>query len=149
MVKIYIDADACPKAIKEIVCKAAIRVKCPLILVANQPLLVPSHSLIKAVQVEKGFDVADHYIADQVEPGDLVITADIPLANDVIQHKALALNPRGEMYTNDNIKQRLAMRDMMDQLRSSGIQTTGPKPLHPRDIQKFANALDRYLTKMI
>ena len=146
--KIYVDADACPKVIKEILFKAAIRTQCELILVANQPLTVPRHLLIKTVQVEHGFDVADNYIADKVECTDLVITADIPLADQVIDKQAVALNPRGALYTKENIKQRLSMRNFMDQLRGSGINTGGPKALNQTDIQKFANALDRHLTKM-
>lgn len=145
--KIYVDADACPKAIKMILFKAAIRTQRPLILVANQILAVPNHTLIKAVQVAKGFDEADNYIADIVQANDLVITADIPLADKVITKNASALNPRGELYTKENIKQRLSMRHFMDSLRASGIETGGPKTLHQRDIQQFANILDRYLTK--
>ncbi len=146
--KIYIDADACPKQIKEIVYKAAIRTNCELLLVANQPLTVPRNPFIKTKLVTKGFDVADNYIAEVVEKDDLVITSDIPLANKVIDKNAIALNPRGTLYTKENIKQRLSMRNFMDELRGSGIQTTGPDALHSRDIQQFANALDKYLSKM-
>lgn len=147
--KIYVDADACPIVIKEILYKAAIRTKCELILVANQPLTVRRHPLIKTVQVGSGFDVADNYIVDVVAPSDLVITADIPLANDAIDKHAVALNPRGGFYTKENIKQRLATRNLMEDLRSGGVQTGGPKKLDKGDIQKFANALDRYLQKML
>jgi uncharacterized protein len=145
--KIYIDADACPKVIKEILFKAAIRTQCELILVANQALSVPSHKLIKTVQVEKGFDVADNYIASMVTPNDIVITADIPLANDVIDKHAIAINPRGYLYTKENIKQRLSMRNFMESLRSSGVQTGGPKTMNQRDIAQFSNILDRQLTQ--
>lgn len=145
--KIYIDADACPKAIKEIIIKAAIRTQRELILVANKPLNVARHALIKTVLVPGGFDVADDYIADVVEPHDLVITADIPLADKVIDKHAVALNPRGTLYTKENIKQRLSVRNFNEVLRSTGIQTGGPKVMSKQDIQQFANALDRYLAK--
>jgi len=144
--KIYVDADACPKAIKEILYKAAIRKHLELILVANQALIVQRHPLIKTVRVSQGFDVADNYIAEKVAAADLVITADIPLADQVIDKNAIALNPRGELYTKANIKQRLTMRNFMDELRGSGVNTGGPKALSQRDIQQFANALDRHLT---
>ena len=142
---IYVDADACPKAIKAILCKAAKRTHCALVFVANQALSLPRYPSIKAVQVGQGFDVADQYIVDQVQAFDLVITADIPLADQVMAKKAQALNPRGELYTQASIKQRLAMRDLMDGLRSSGIHTGGPNSISARDVQQFANALDRYL----
>lgn len=145
--KIYIDADACPKAIKEILIKAAIRTQCELIFVANKPLGIPPHALIKTVLVTSGFDIADEYIADVVVAHDLVITADIPLADKVIDKHAVALNPRGMLYTKENIKQRLSVRNFQEELRSTGIQTGGPKVMSPRDIQQFANALDKYLTK--
>lgn len=147
--KIYIDADACPKAIKEILIKAAIRTQCELILVANKPLNVARHPLIKTVLVPGGFDVADDYIAEAVAPNDLVITADIPLADKVIDKKAVALNPRGALYTKENIKQRLSVRNFNEVLRSTGVQTGGPKVMSKQDIQQFANALDRYLAKNV
>ncbi len=147
--KIYIDADACPKAIKEILIKAAIRTQCELILVANKPLNVARHPLIKTVLVSSGFDVADDYIAEAVAPNDLVITADIPLADKVIDKKAVALNPRGALYTKENIKQRLSVRNFNEVLRSTGVQTGGPKVMSKQDIQQFANALDRYLAKNV
>jgi hypothetical protein len=145
--KIYIDADACPKAIKAILIKAAIRTQSELILVANKALTVAPHPLIKTVVVSKGFDVADDYIADVVEAHDLVITADIPLADKVIDKEAVALNPRGMLYTKENIKQRLSLRNFKEELRSTGIHSGGPKTMSQQDIQQFANALDRYLTK--
>lgn len=145
--KIYIDADACPKVIKEILIKAAIRTQTELILVANKPLNIVRHSLIKTVLVSGGFDVADDYIANVVEPHDLVITADIPLADRVIDRNAIALNPRGSLYTKENIKQRLSVRNFNEALRSIGEQTRGPKVMSKQDIQQFANALDRYLAK--
>ena len=145
--KIYIDADACPQSIKQILFKAAIRTNRQLILVANQSIYAPQDPLIKVVRVTSGVDVADDYIAEHVQIHDLVITADIPLANRVIDKHAVALNPRGEFYTKENIKERLSTRDFMHDLRSCGVVTGGPKPLNQKDIQKFANALDRYLTK--
>jgi uncharacterized protein len=145
--KIYVDADACPKAIKEILYKAAIRCNCELILVANQPLMVRRHPLIRTVQVGSGFDVADSYIVSIVEAGDLVITADIPLASLVVTKNVAALNPRGEMYTKVNMSNRLASRDLMDELRSSGVLTGGPQKINATHLREFANALDRYLAK--
>lgn len=145
--KIYVDADACPNTIKEILYKAALRCQCELILVANQSLSVRKHPLIKTIQVSKGFDVADQYIAETIVSGDLVITADIPLASIVISKNASALNPRGEMYTKANISNKLATRDLMDELRSSGMISGGPQKMSSTHLQQFANALDRYLTK--
>lgn len=144
---IWVDADACPKVIKEILFRASQRLSLPLTLVANQPVAVPPSSLIKAIQVQQGFDVADNYIVQQVKPGDLVITADIPLAAEVLEEGGHALNPRGELYTVNNIRERLMMRDFMSDLRSSGIQTGGPAALNQRDRQEFGNALDRFLAK--
>lgn len=145
--KIYIDADACPQPVKKILYKAAIRTNHQLILVANKSLYVPQDALIKVVRVMSGADVADDYIVEHVEAHDLVITADIPLADRVIDKQAVALNPRGEFYTKENIKERLSTRDFLQELRSSGVVTGGPKPLDQKDIRTFANALDRYLAK--
>ncbi|WP_456447886.1 YaiI/YqxD family protein [Thiolapillus sp.] len=144
---IWVDADACPVVIKEILYRAANRRKLPLVLVANQPLQTPPSRHIRSVQVAAGFDVADNYIVQQSQAGDLVITADIPLADEIIRKGCTALNPRGELYTRENIRQRLNMRDFMETLRSSGIQTGGPPPLDQRDRQAFANQLDRLLQK--
>jgi uncharacterized protein YaiI (UPF0178 family) len=146
-VKIWVDADACPVVIKEILFRAAKRTSTELTLVANQPLSVPPSPLIKTVQVASGFDVADNEIVRRAAVGDLVITADIPLAAEIIEKGAHALNPRGELYTTENIKARLNMRDFMDTLRGSGIQTGGPKEFSQSDRQAFANALDRVLAK--
>ncbi|MGD9171543.1 MAG: YaiI/YqxD family protein [Candidatus Thiodiazotropha sp.] len=143
--QIWVDADACPKVIKEILYRAAERVRVALVLVANQPLQVPGSRYIRTVQVGAGFDIADNYIVQQVHPGQLVITADIPLAAEVIPKGCLALSPRGDLYTKENIRQRLNMRDFMDTLRGSGIQTGGPPPLSQADRQAFANQLDRLL----
>ena len=145
--KIWVDADACPRVIKEILFRAADRVEMPLILVANQPLQVPGSRYIRTIQVGAGFDVADSYIVQQAETGDLVITADIPLAAEVIARGCLALNPRGDLYTVDNIRQRLNMRDFMDTLRSSGVDTGGPAAFSQADRQAFANQLDRLLAR--
>jgi uncharacterized protein YaiI (UPF0178 family) len=147
--QIWVDADACPGVIKEILYRAALRVKLPLILVANQPLRTPSSPYITTVQVPRGFDVADKHIAQRLKPGDLVITADIPLAAEAIEKGAHAINPRGERYTPDNIRQRLAMRDFMEQMRSAGEVTGGPPPLGRSDRQAFANALDRLLAGVL
>lgn len=145
--QIWIDADACPKVIKEILYRAANRAKINLILVANQPLSIPPSSYIKKIKVSSGLDAADNYIAKNMEPGDLVITADIPLANSVIENKGTALNPRGELYTVSNIKERLSMRNLCEQLRSNGMLKSGPPSLNKKDVQAFANALDKFLTK--
>ncbi|MGF1528426.1 MAG: YaiI/YqxD family protein [Candidatus Competibacterales bacterium] len=142
---IWVDADACPGVIKEILYRAAQRTSTPLTLVANQVLRVPKSPHIQAVQVQQGFDVADSEIVRRAQKGDLVITADLPLAWEVIAKGCLALNPRGELYTRENIKARLTMRDFMDTLRASGVDTGGPPALHPRDRQQFANQLDKWL----
>ncbi|MBL4851579.1 MAG: YaiI/YqxD family protein [Gammaproteobacteria bacterium] len=142
---IWIDADACPVVIKEILFRAAERTRVVVTLVANQFLRVPKSEVIKFVQVGAGFDVADNEIVKRVTPGDLVITSDIPLANDVIDKGCIALSPRGELYTKENIKGRLTMRDFMDTLRSSGIDTGGPPALSQKDRMAFANHLDKYL----
>ncbi|EJN6958599.1 YaiI/YqxD family protein [Photobacterium damselae] len=145
--KIWVDADACPNVVKEILFRVANRVGVQVTLVANQFIRVPVSAHIRSIQVEAGFDVADNYIVQQVEAGDLVITADIPLADEVITKNGHALNPRGEMYTKETIKQRLQMRDFMETLRSSGIQTGGPAPLSQADRQNFANKLDSFIAK--
>ncbi len=144
---IWVDADACPGVIKEILFRAAQRTGLPLTLVANQWLKTPPYPSIRAVQVPKGFDVADNYIAEQAVAGDLVITADIPLAAAAIEKGALALNPRGELYSRENIRQALDLRNFMDSLRSSGVDTGGPPAFSQADRQAFANQLDRLLAK--
>lgn len=143
--QIWVDADACPNVIKDILFRAAVRMEMPLTLVANQPVRVPPSPYIKTMQVAAGFDEADRRIAELVQSGDLVITADIPLAADVIEKGGHALNPRGELYTPDNIRERLTMRDFMDTLRASGVNTGGPAPLDQGDRKTFANQLDRLL----
>lgn len=146
--KIWVDADACPTVIKDILYRAAERKQLPLILVANQPLRVPPSKWIRTMQVSSGFDVADNEIAERCQSGDLVITADIPLAADVIKKDGLALSPRGELFTKSNIGSRLNMRDFMDTMRSSGEHTGGPPPLHQRDRMQFANELDKILARV-
>jgi len=146
-VQIWVDADACPVVVKEILFRAAERTKTQLTLVANQPLQVPRSPWITSKRVEGGFDVADNYIVEQVEAGDIVITADIPLAADVLKKGGIAINPRGERYNEQTINQKLGMRDFMDTLRASGIQTGGPPPLNQSDRRNFANELDRLLAQ--
>ena len=145
--KIWVDADACPGVIKDIVFRAAERSRVQVTLVANQAVRTPPSQLIRSVQVPAGFDVADKYIVEQLAPNDLVITADIPLAALTIEKGAHALNPRGELYTKENIRERLSMRNFMDELRGSGVVTGGPPPLDARDRAAFANSLDRFLRK--
>jgi uncharacterized protein YaiI (UPF0178 family) len=145
--KIWVDADACPGVIKEILFRAAERTGVELILVANHSIPIPKSRHIKFLQVTSGFDVADNEIVKRLDAGDLVITADIPLAADVIDKGGHALNPRGELYTANNIRARLNMRDFMDTLRASGIDTGGPPALSQGDRKSFANHLDKILRK--
>ena len=144
---IWVDADACPRVIREILFKAAVRVRVPLTLVANHTLPIPKSPLIRCLQVEQGFDVADDYIVAQVNAGDLVITSDIPMASEVIEKGGYVITSRGERYTRENIRQRLNMRDFMETMRSSGEMTGGPAALGSRDKQAFGNALDQFLSK--
>lgn len=145
---IWVDADACPNVIKEILFRAAERAKVRTVLVANQYIRVPTSAFIASVQVASGFDVADNEIVKRAQPGDLVITADIPLAAESIEKGAVALNPRGELYTQENVRARLNMRDFLDTLRASGVQSGGPAPLTQTERQAFANQLDRYLARL-
>jgi uncharacterized protein YaiI (UPF0178 family) len=145
--QIWVDADACPNVIKEILFRAADRVHVSLTVVANQVVRIPPSPYIKSVRVAAGFDVADKTIIQQAQAGDLVITADIPLAAEVIEKGGYALNPRGEFYTKDNIKERLAMRNFLEELRNSGVDIGGPSSLNQSDRQAFANQLDRFLTQ--
>ena len=145
--QIWVDADACPNVIKEILFRAADRVAVQVILVANQAIGVPRSRHIRSIQVASGFDVADNYIVQQAKEGDLVITADIPLASEAIDKGCLALNPRGELYTTENIRQRLNIRDFMDTMRSSGVDTGGPPAFSKADRMAFANQLDRLLAQ--
>jgi uncharacterized protein YaiI (UPF0178 family) len=149
-VKIWVDADACPVVVKEILYRAAERTGVELTLVANQALSTPSAANIKTLQVQQGFDVADDEIVKRSEPGDLVITSDIPLAAEVIEKGGHALSPRGEMHSKENIGARLNMRDFLDTMRSSGVEMSGgPAAFSQRDKQEFANQLDRFLTKFM
>ena len=145
--QIWVDADACPNVIKEILFRAADRVAVQITLVANQAIQVPRSRHIRSIQVASGFDVADNYIVQQAQAGDLVVTADIPLASEAIDKGCLALNPRGELYTTENIRQRLNMRDFMDTMRGSGIDTGGPPAFSQADRMAFANQLDRLLAQ--
>ena len=145
--QIWVDADACPNAIKEILYRAAERARVPLMLVANRPLRVPSSPYIRTLQVPAGFDVADNRIVDQIQPNDLVITADVPLAAAVIEKGGHALDPRGELYTESNVRERLSVRDFMDELRSTGVVTGGPSEFSQGNRKAFANELDRFLRR--
>ena len=145
--QIWVDADACPNAIKQILFRAAERVQVRLTLVANRLLRTPRSPWLHSIQVPHGFDQADHRIVQLMEPGDLVVTADIPLAAEVVQKGGHALDPRGSLYTEENIAERLATRNLMDQLRSDGLETGGPASLGKSDRQAFANRLDQLLTR--
>lgn len=143
--RMWVDADACPNLVKDIIFRAAMRTKTHTILVANQLISAPLTPFIKKVQVLPGFDVADNYILQNMDQGDLVITADIPLADGIIDKGGFALNPRGELYTKNNIKHRLAIRNLSEGLRSTGVITGGPLKLSKKEIQAFANCLDKML----
>jgi uncharacterized protein YaiI (UPF0178 family) len=142
---IWVDADACPVVIKEILFRAAERTKIKTTLIANHAMRIPPSKFIHFYQVPQGFDVADNEIVSRVNEGDLVITGDIPLASEAIDKGAIALNPRGDLYTTENIKARLNMRDFMETMRSSGVDTGGPPPINQKDRQKFANQLDKFI----
>ena len=145
--RIWVDADACPGPIKEILYRAADRVKVQVVLVANRPLRTPPSPWIRTIQVERGLDVADNHIASAMAPGDLVVTGDIPLAASVVERGGYALNPRGEFYSLDNVRELLDMRNFMEGLRASGVQTGGPPAFTHADRQSFANQLDRFITR--
>ena len=145
--QVWVDADACPGVIRDILFRAAERAQVQVTLVANLWLRTPPSRFIRALQVEGGFDVADSAIVDRVQPGDLVVTQDIPLAARVLEKGAIALNPRGERYTPDNMAERLSMRNFMEELRGAGVQTGGPAAFHARDRQAFASQLDRWLSQ--
>lgn len=145
--QIWVDADACPQAIKDILFRAADRAQVVTTLVANTVLRTPPSPFIRAIRVPRGFDVADQRIAREMQPGDLVVTADIPLAAEVIARGGHALDPRGELYSEDNVRERLAIRNLMQMLRDSGERVSGPAPLDPGDRRQFANQLDRLLTR--
>lgn len=145
---IWVDADACPAVIKDILFRAARRSEIPLTLVANKLLRTPASPFIRALQVPRGIDVADSHIVRSLKPGDLVITADIPLASDVIAKGGHALNPRGEFYSPENIQERLALRNFLDELRGTGVRTGGPAALDNTDRKRFADQLDRFLGRL-
>ena len=145
--KIWVDADACPNTIKDILFRAAKRTETVIILVANAALTTPGSRFISTVRVERGFDSADDYIVQHMEEHDLVITADIPLAAYVVDKKGIAINPRGEIYTENNMKQRLGLRDMRENLRGSGVNIGGPPTFSIKEKTAFANALDKILAK--
>jgi uncharacterized protein YaiI (UPF0178 family) len=145
--QILVDADACPSVVKDILFRAGPRMKVAVTLVANQFLRTPPSPYIRALQVPAGFDVADTRIVEMTQPGDLIITADIPLAAAVLARKAHALDPRGEWFSEENIEERLTIRSMLDQLRSTGVATGGPPPYSPRDGKNFAAQLDRFLSR--
>jgi len=147
--KIWVDADACPKVVKEVIFKNSGRLKIPVILVANAYLNIPHSPLIKSVKVDQGADVADFYIVEHITEKDLAITADIPLAALIVEKGATAINPRGELYTEENVRERLSMRDFMQSLRDSGMDTGGPPPFGAKDKELFTNSLNRILTKMV
>jgi len=145
--RIWVDADACPNAIRDILVRAAERTRTQMTLVAGKPMQAPRSRFVTAATVSTGIDAADDAIVDRLEPGDLVVTADIPLAARVVAKGGAALNPRGDFNTEENIRERLAMRDLMATLRDSGAVSGGPPPLDASDRQTFANALDRFLAK--
>jgi uncharacterized protein YaiI (UPF0178 family) len=147
LMQIWVDADACPRVIKDILFRAAERAAVALTLVANQALQVPPSRYVRSVQVPRGFDVADQEIVARVQPGDLVITQDVPLAAEVIGRGAHALSPRGELFSDGDIQARLTMRDFLDTLRASGVTTQGPPPLSQAERQSFAGQLDRWLAR--
>ncbi len=147
--QIWIDADACPRVIKEIVFRASERLDVPVCLVANSSLAKHHSRLITSVMVAGGFDVADDYIAEHAAPGDLVITADIPLAARIVARGAVGIDPRGELYTEENVGERLSMRDLMTELRGAGMVQGGPAQFGATDRQRFASSLDRLLTRML
>ena len=145
--QIWVDGDACPAEVKELLFRAAARVKVPLVLVANQPIRIPKSEFVSLLTVPSGLNVADKQIVELLQPGDLVVTGDVPLAAHVVQKGGIALDPRGDIFTAENIGERITMRNLMDELRGSNLVTGGPAPFGPKDKQAFANQLDRLLAK--
>jgi len=145
--QIWIDADACPRPVKEIVFRASRRLAIPVVLVADRPVRTPASKLVTSVVVERGEDNADTWIVESLQAGDLVITADVPLAARAVERGATCINPRGELYTEENVRSSLSVRDFMAELRDSGIEPGGPPPFGPKDVQRMANALDRILAQ--
>jgi len=147
-VKLWVDADACPREAKELIFRAAERLRIQTILVANSNMRIPRSELISTVRVAAGLDVADAYLAKHAEPGDLAITSDIPLAAALVDKGVRTMDPRGELFEPDTVREKLAMRDLMKELRDSGVPTSGPSGYDTRDRQRFANALDRELMQL-
>jgi uncharacterized protein YaiI (UPF0178 family) len=147
--QIWVDADACPVVIRDILCRAAERTGVLMTFVANKPVRLPTAENIRFMQVAQGFNAADERIVEVMGSGDLVITADVPLAAGAIEKGGLALNPRGELYTSENVRERLSVRNFLDELRGSGVNTGGPPALSQRERQAFANQLDRLLTRRL
>lgn len=147
--RVWVDADAAPKAVREVLYRAAERRQVRVVLVANRPQVFPRSRYISSVQVSAGMDVADDHIVASCEPGDLVVTADVPLAAEAVEKGAVVIDPRGELLDVRNVKQRLAIRDMLTEARASGVETGGPPPYSKTDLQRFSNALDRQLTKAL
>jgi uncharacterized protein len=146
--KLWIDADASPRDVKEIVMRAALRLEMQTVLVANRRLATPlNHAFVESICVDGGPDVADRYIADNAEPGDVAVTADIPLAAILVEKNVVVIDPRGEEYTAENVRERLAVRDFMDGLRGAGVETYGSRPYRSKDKQAFAQSLDRVLSR--
>ena len=146
---IWIDADACPKVVKEIIYKISARLQIPVVLVANKSMHIPLAPLIRQVTVSLGADVADSYIVEHVEENDIVITADLPLAAFIVEKNAIGLNVRGEIYTEENVRERLSMRDFMKDLRDNGLVTGGPEAFGPKDAERFTNAINKILVKLV
>lgn len=146
---IWIDADACPKPIKDIVFRTSKRLNVEIVLVANQSIRIPTSDLIKIITVRHGADIADNMIVEMLKPGDIAITGDVPLAARVVEKGGLAIGTRGELYDEESVQSRLASRNLMEQFRSAGMETSGPKPLNQKDIQAFANQLDRIVTRIL
>ena len=147
--RIWVDADGCPKAIKDILFRTSKRLQVELILVANQTIRIPTSDLIQIITVRDGADIADRKIVELMQAGDIVITGDIPLAALVVGKGGVAIGTRGELYDDDSVTSRLASRNLMEQLRSAGVETSGPKPQSQKDVQTFSNQLDRTLTRML
>lgn len=147
--KVWIDADACPKMVKELIFKASFRLKVDVCLVANSYLTIPLAPNLSFIKVDSGADVADAYIVEHSSEEDLIVTADIPLAALIVEKGATAINPRGEIYTEENISERLSVRNFMQDLRDGGVDTGGPPPLGPKDKERFANAFDRIMTQLL
>jgi uncharacterized protein YaiI (UPF0178 family) len=147
--KLWIDADSCPVAIKDILFRVADRRQIETTLVANQSIAIPQSNFVRRVTVRDGADVADNAIVELMQPGDVVITGDIPLAARVVDKAGVAISPHGELYDDKSVHERLATRNLMEQFRSAGVETAGPKPLNQKDVQTFANQLDRLLTRLL